>query len=336
MPHTDLITTERPGWQQQLRDAVSSSEQLLELLQLEPAQVPVAAAAAEQFPLRVPHSFISRMTVGDANDPLLRQVLAVPEELVETPGYGSDPVGERGSANPSPGIIHKYDGRVLLITTGACAINCRYCFRRHFPYADNQNSRFHWRETLQHVRDDASISEVILSGGDPLVATDRQLAELVGLIAAIPHVQRLRIHSRLPIVLPDRVTPELVKAICHPRLQTIMVVHSNHAREIDDTVRAGMARLQRSGITLLNQAVLLAGINDDSDSLAELCAALFSSGIMPYYLHLLDKVRGAAHFDVPESRGLELMHSLSARLPGYMVPRLVREIAGEPGKTRIY
>ena len=330
-----LPIAQDPDWQAQLRGVITSAEQLLSLLELQPQDVGFSAAACGDFSLKVPMAFARRMQVGNPRDPLLLQVLARAEEMVETAGYSRDPVGETGAANPGRGIIHKYRGRVLLLVTGACAVNCRYCFRRHFPYADNQNSRSEWRDALAYIAADASIEEVILSGGDPLLASDRYLAELVAQIAAIGHVRRLRIHSRLPVVIPDRVTDGLVDAICHPQLQTVVVIHCNHANELDSAVDTALARLAGEGITLLNQAVLLAGINDSEAALCQLSERLFSAGVLPYYLHLLDKVQGAAHFDVAEADGKRLMHAVSARLPGYLVPRLVREIAGGEAKWSV-
>lgn len=322
-------------WQEQLRSVITSAEQLLSMLGLQARDVGFSAAACADFSLKVPLAFARRMEAGNPRDPLLLQVLARDEELLERAGYSKDPVGETGAANPGRGIIHKYRGRVLLIVTGGCAVNCRYCFRRHFPYADNQNSRSEWRKALAYIAADASIEELILSGGDPLLASDRYLADLVAQIAATGHVRRLRIHSRLPVVIPDRVTGELIDAIRHPQLQTIMVTHCNHAQELDHAVDAALARLATSGITLLNQAVLLAGINDSAAALCHLSERLFSAGVLPYYLHLLDKVQGAAHFDVPEERATQLIADVSASLPGYLVPKLVREVAGAAAKTPV-
>ena len=323
------------SWQTQLQRAITSADELLALLELDPEQVNYSHGANRDFALKVPMAFARRMRVGDPGDPLLLQVLAKGEELRVTAGYSADPVGESGEMIPRRGIIHKYHGRALLLVTGNCAINCRYCFRRHFPYADNRNSRDEWRQALAYIEDDDSIEEVILSGGDPLVASDAMLGEITAQLASIPHVRRLRIHSRLPIVLPDRITTGLLDAICDPRLQTVMVVHCNHPREIDTSVAHASATMRAREITLLNQSVLLKGINDDTHTLVELSEQLFSAGILPYYLHLMDKVQGAAHFDVPESRAKQVMGEITARLPGYLVPRLVREEAGAPAKTAI-
>ena len=322
-------------WQSQLRDAISSGAELLSLLQLDPDSGGFSAAASEDFALKVPHSFVARMRPGDPHDPLLRQVLSHQLEMQPTPGYSDDPVGETGEAITHPGIIQKYHGRALLVLAGACAINCRYCFRRHFPYNENRNSRQQWTEALKHIAADASITEVILSGGDPLLVSDGQLAQLVEQLAAIPHLKRLRVHSRMPVVLPARVTEGLLRALTASRLQAVMVVHSNHGNEINQEVRQALQTMTDHNIPLLNQAVLLAGVNDSEDALAELSESLFTAGVLPYYLHLLDKVSGAAHFDVPEQRGLQLIQQLERRLPGYLVPRLVREQAGEPAKVRI-
>jgi EF-P beta-lysylation protein EpmB len=334
VPSTGPLLQSPPTWQQQLREIITSRNELLAALGLSVEQVGTPDGACEDFPLKVPRSFVQRMRYGDPRDPLLLQVLSTPEEMLDTPGYTRDPVGE-GSAIARRGIVHKYRGRVLLIASGGCAVHCRYCFRRHFPYADNQNSRQQWHEALDYIREDDTIEEVILSGGDPLVATDEQLRQLVEQIAAIRHVRRLRIHSRLPVVIPERVNNALLDAITHTELQTVMVIHCNHAREIDTSVATALGALRRHGIVTLNQAVLLAGINDDLETQLDLCQRLFAAGALPYYLHLLDKVQGAAHFDVPESRARALVADLTARLPGYLVPRLVREVHGAKSKVAL-
>jgi len=332
--HT-LPIRQQDAWQSQLRQVISSADQLLGLLNLQPADVGFSVEAASKFALKVPLAFVHRMRLGDPRDPLLLQVLARPEELVQANGFGRNPVGETGTANPTRGIIHKYHGRVLLIVSSGCAVNCRYCFRRHFPYADNQNSRREWRDALGYIAGDTTISEVILSGGDPLLASDGYLAELVAQIDAIPHVRRLRIHTRLPVVIPDRVTTDLLDAVMRPGLQTVVVIHCNHANELDAPVDAALARMAAGGITLLNQSVLLAGINDSAGALSALSERLFAAGVLPYYLHLLDKVQGAAHFDVAEERARQLITDIGAILPGYLVPKLVREVAGAPSKVGI-
>lgn len=333
MPLTTQLATTTQDWQHELRNVITSREELLRELSLTLDEVGLANGACEDFALKVPRSFVQRMRHGDPRDPLLLQVLSSQQEMSDVQGYVRDPVGENGATIPHRGIIHKYHGRVLLIVSGGCAVNCRYCFRRHFPYNENQNSRQQWREALQFISADSSIEEVILSGGDPLVATDEQLQQLVEQIAAIAHVRRLRVHSRLPVVIPERVTDTLLNAITHPNLQTVVVIHCNHANEIDDAVAAALAAIHHRGITVLNQSVLLADINDNLEAQLALCQRLFTTGTLPYYLHLLDKVQGAAHFDVPENRARILLAEMTDRLPGYMVPKLVREVAGAGSKV---
>lgn len=323
-----------PAWRRSLAAAVADPAELLALLELDPALLPAARRAAELFPLRVPRGYVRRMRPGDPADPLLRQVLPLGEELAAVTGFGADPLAE-GAASPAPGVLHKYRGRALLVVTGACAVHCRYCFRRHFPYAEHHPGWSGWDEALGYLAADPSISEVILSGGDPLAVSDRRLAELAGRLAEIPHLRRLRVHSRNPVVLPERVDDELLAWLAGGRLAPVMVVHANHAREIDGEVAAAFGRLREAGVTLLNQSVLLAGVNDSADALVELSEALFAAGAMPYYLHLLDRVAGAAHFEVAEERARRLVGEAAGRLPGYLVPRLVREVPGAPAKVGV-
>ncbi|WP_416137576.1 EF-P beta-lysylation protein EpmB [Halomonas sp. HK25] len=321
-----------PAWQAQLAGAIRDPAELCRRLGLNEAWRPGAEAGHALFEVRVPVAFLSRMRPNDPADPLLRQVLPLGEEAVPTPGYVADPL-EEVSHTPARGLIHKYAGRVLLITSPACAVNCRYCFRRHFPYGDNSPSRAQWEATLDHLRDDTTIREAILSGGDPLAASDRQLAWMVERLDAIPHLTRLRIHTRLPVVIPDRVDDALLGWLGATRLQKVVVLHINHAQEIDDAVVAACERLKGAGVTLLNQSVLLRGVNDSVDALATLSERLFVAGILPYYLHVLDPVAGAAHFDVPDEEARELVAGLRDLLPGFLMPRLVREIPGEGSKT---
>lgn len=293
--------------------------------------------AAAQFPLRVPRGFIARMRHGDPHDPLLRQVLPVLEEDRIVPGFGLDAVGD-ADARRGGGVIHKYNGRALLIATGSCAVHCRYCFRRHYPYADDTAAAAGWGEALAILRHDPSIHEVILSGGDPLSLANHKLEELTDALRAIPHIRRLRIHTRLPVVLPERVDAGLLAWLRGLPWPLALVLHANHGNEFDAPVDAALAALRKagaaaSGIVLLNQAVLLRGVNDSVDALADLCERGYAAGVLPYYLHQLDRVAGAAHFEVGDARALALHAALAARLPGYLVPKLVREIAGQPGKT---
>lgn len=319
-------------WQQAWRDAVTDAHELLALLDLGHLAGELLPAADTGFALRVPRAFVARMRRGDAADPLLLQVLPRAAELGAAPGYSLDAVGDL-SARVGPGILHKYSGRALLIATGSCAVNCRYCFRRHFPYAQQAAAAGHWRDAVAHVGADDSIEEVILSGGDPLSLATSKLAELTDALAGVPHLKRLRIHTRLPVVLPERVDAELGAWLRGLPWPVAVVLHANHANEIDDAVAQACARLRASGAALLNQSVLLRGVNDDVDALSELSQRLFASGVLPYYLHQLDRVAGAAHFAVDDERARALVECLRGRLSGYLVPRLVREIPGEPGKT---
>lgn len=328
------VSTPVPAWRRAQAEAVTDPRELLALLGLPADLLPAAQRAADLFGLRVPRGYVARMRPGDPRDPLLLQVLPLGAELREVPGYGADPLAE-GEAAPRPGLLHKYRGRVLLVVTGACAVHCRYCFRRHFPYGEASPGWSGWGEVLGHVADDPEVREVILSGGDPLSAADERLAELVARIEAIPHVERLRIHTRTPVVLPERVDEGLLAWLGGTRLRPVVVVHANHAREIDGSVRAAFGRLRGAGATVLNQSVLLAGVNDSADALAELSEALFAAGALPYYLHLLDRVQGAAHFEVPEARARRLVGEVAARLPGFLVPRLVREVPGAPAKVPV-
>lgn len=316
-----------------MRDGIATLEELLEAVQVDANCIDALQPVNGEFPLRVPRSYAARMRKGDPADPLLLQVLPVRAERTDVPGYVSDPLRETGLA--SQGVLKKYRGRALLVTTPACPVHCRYCFRRQFPYADQVAARGHWGPALRALRGMPDVTEVILSGGDPLSLTNPRLSELLHLIEDLEHVDTVRIHTRFPIVLPERVDRGLLKLIADTPLNTVMVVHCNHANEIDRSVHACLDAVAATGTRLLNQSVLLKGINDSADRLESLSRTLFACGVLPYYLHLLDPVSGAAHFDVPASRGAELIEELRRRLPGYLVPRLVREEPGEPSKTAI-
>jgi EF-P beta-lysylation protein EpmB len=321
-------------WQTEMAEAVRDPAELLSLLELDARWLEPARRAAASFPLRVPRGFLARMQKGDPTDPLLRQVLPLGEELLAVPGFSHDPVGDMPSI-AARGLLHKYQGRVLLIATGACGVHCRYCFRRHFPYADETARSDDWRAALDYLRQDVSINEVILSGGDPLTLSDERLAALAEALEAIPNIRRLRLHTRQPVVLPSRVDDGLLRWLKSCSLQKVVVLHMNHAREMDSALREACARLKGAGVLLLNQSVLLKGVNDSATALAELSEALFGAGVLPYYLNLLDPVAGAAHFDVSEARAIALMAELRARLPGYLVPKLVREVPGAPSKMPV-
>lgn len=322
---------EPAAWQHAQREAYARPADLLAVLGLSAADVGLSEAAAAGFAMRVPRPYAARMRHGDPRDPLLLQVLPVADELRRAAGFDDDPVGDR-RAERAPGLLHKYHGRALLITTGACAVHCRYCFRRAFPYSEAVGST-RLDAALKALAALPDVDEVILSGGDPLSLRDERLAELVDRLAAMPHLQRLRVHTRVPVTIPSRVTPALVDWLTRTRLTPVMVLHVNHAQEIDDTLIEALRPLRAAGVSLLNQAVLLKGVNDSVAAQRALSERLLDAGVLPYYLHLLDRVQGAAHFLVPTRRARALVRELRALLPGYLVPRLVREETGAPSKT---
>ncbi len=326
--------TQNTDWKNELRQAVTRPEHLLELLDLPRSRwLNAAKQAAQLFPLKVPLGFVRRMQKGNPLDPLLLQVLPLGLELEEHAEFCTDPVGD-GPSTPMPGLIHKYQQRALVITTGACAVNCRYCFRRHYPYNESAASNSRIEQIIRYLRTHQEVNEVILSGGDPLMLDDHRLGELLRRIASIDHVQWLRLHSRLPIVLPERITQGLLQQLNTIKPVT-MVIHCNHSNELDDPVKLALQELDGTGIRLYNQSVLLKGVNDDAETLCELSHALFSNRVQPYYLHVLDRVQGAAHFDLEAHRVASIYRQLQARLSGLMLPRLVREEAGAPSKTLI-
>lgn len=323
------------NWILQLADAITNPKELLSQLQLDPKLLTdFAEIAKKQFPLRVPQAFVNRMKKGDAEDPLLLQVLNNEKELIQTTGFSHDPLEEQH--NNVPNLLHKYQNRALLITKTDCAIHCRYCFRRHFPYKKNQGNKRNWRHALTYISFHPELDEVILSGGDPLMAKDNELDWLITQLESIAHIKRLRIHTRLAVVIPDRITDYLCSRLSRSRLQMIVVTHINHPNEIDYDVTKAMAKLKQRGVTLFNQSVLLKGINDNVTVLATLSNRLFDSGILPYYLHVLDKVQGAGHFLVSDNNASLLMQDLAKILSGYLVPKLCREIGGKKSKTLLH
>ncbi len=330
-PSPPLPAAAPPRWQQAWRDAVRDPRELLALLDLDPQALGVSEQAATQFALRVPRSFVARMRPGDPHDPLLRQVLPIDDEQRVVAGFALDAVGDT-AAKKADGVIHKYRGRALLVATGSCAVHCRYCVRRHFPDADETAARDGWRTAVAAIAADPSIEEVILSGGDPLSLATPKLAELTEALAALPQLKRLRIHSRLPVVLPERVDAPLLAWLRTLPWPLAFVIHANHANEFDAGVDAALGRLREAGAHLLNQAVLLRGVNDSVEALAALSERSFAAGVLPYYLHQLDRVQGVAHFEVDDATALALHQALAARLSGYLVPKLVREIPGDSGK----
>jgi L-lysine 2,3-aminomutase len=336
---TELPSQAIAGWQRELAEAVTRPGELLALLGLSPADLGSESlesleAACRLFPLRVPRSFISRMQHGNPGDPLLRQVLPAGAESVATVGFESDPLAE-AAARIAPGLLHKYAGRALMITTSACAVHCRYCFRREYDYATDVDDAGRWSAAIDGIRADPSIEEVILSGGDPLSLANARLGGLLTTLSSLPQIRRLRLHTRTPIVLPSRVDAGLLQVLAATGKDLVIVVHCNHAREIDAGVAQTLRRLRGVCALLLNQSVLLAGINNSADALAGLSLRLFECGVLPYYLHQLDRVRGAAHFAVSDASAIALISEVNGRLPGYLVPRLVREVAGAVGKLPV-
>lgn len=324
------------NWQSQLSDLITDPLELLQLLQLSPEQLLSGAIlASEQFKLRVPRAFVQKMTLGDPLDPLLLQVLPHHLELEEHPNFVTDPLGEE-QANQQLGVLHKYKSRFLLTLTGACAVHCRYCFRRHFPYQENLPKNEDWLNIKNYIESQPDINEVIFSGGDPLTLSNRKLKLWIERLELLPQLKFLRIHSRVPIVIPNRVDKELVSLLKNSRLRIIVVLHSNHANELDDFTCAKISELVEQKITVLNQAVLLKDINNSAQILADLSYRLFDAGIMPYYLHVLDKVKGAHHFDLSSEEINLIYKDVLENLPGYLVPKLVREIAGEKNKTPLF
>ncbi len=327
-----VSNTER--WQDEFQRIITDSDILIERLGLPKSLKSAAKRASALFPLRVTEPYLNRIERNNVQDPLLKQILPLGEELLSVAGASNDPVGEQ-KLDSTPGLIQKYHGRVLLMVSSQCVINCRYCFRRHFPYQEHHLNRSQWQAIIEELKGDQSISEVILSGGDPLSIADNQLQWLTNELAQIAHIKRLRVHTRLPIMVPSRITEGCIQAISHPNLKTIVVIHCNHAQELDHSVNQALMKLFSRGITLLNQSVLLRGINDCANTLTQLSETLFQQNVLPYYLHKLDHVTGASHFLVEDARIKQLYQELEHRLPGYLVPKLVVELAGERSKTRL-
>ncbi len=330
IPRTELLWQ----WQKSMSEAVTDPVDLIQRLGLDATLIPEAKKAANKFSLRVPSRYVGLMKRGDLTDPLLRQVLPIDSELTRQDGFSDDPVGDVNAIAES-GLLHKYHGRALLITTGACAIHCRFCFRRNFPYSDYLADSAHWHNIVAYIESHTELDEVILSGGDPLMMSDQRLSNLIQAMAKIDHVKRLRIHSRMPVVLPERITPPLLQLFAESRLKIILVMHANHPNEVVDDLAEAAKQLTEVGVTLLNQSVLLKGVNDTASLLTELSERLFSIGVLPYYLHLLDRAQGTAHFEVSEEAAMQIYRQLLGRLPGYLVPRMVREIEGAISKEAL-
>jgi len=328
------VIKQNSSWQQELKDSISCIDKLINILKINKSQLPPYLLKAGHFPLKVPQSFISRMRINDPLDPLLRQILPENAEAKTYPGFSRDALQE-DKYNPLPGVLHKYYGRVLIMLTSACAVHCRYCFRQNFPYANNIPGLKGLDKILNYLKENPEVFEVILSGGDPLMVNDEYLNTFIEKIVTLPQVTTLRIHTRLPIVIPNRITPRLIEILTPSTLKTVLVLHANHPNEIDDSVRLALKPLKQAGVTLLSQTVLLKGINDRVEILEGLSHALFKAGIMPYYLHILDKVQGSGHFEVSLKEAQILASQLLGRLPGYLVPKLVQELPGKNAKTPV-
>ncbi|WP_420826833.1 EF-P beta-lysylation protein EpmB [Chromatium okenii] len=311
--------------------AITAVTELLAALELKPADIPDLDPDPSPFCLLVPREFVALMQPGNPHDPLLRQILPLRSEERRVAGYVTDPVNDTAALH-APGLLHKYNGRALLLTTAACALHCRYCFRRHLQPATLGMSTRHHALAIAQIAQDSSLTEVILSGGEPLLLDDAQLEILLAQLAAIPHLRRVRIHTRLPTLLPTRITPQLCAMLSNSRLTPALVLHVNHAQELGSAAAAALQKLRHAGIAVFNQSVLLRGVNDDCAVLAQLSERLFECGAVPYYLHQLDPVAGAAHFQVSDVTARQLLERLRAQLPGYLVPRLVREIPGAAAK----
>lgn len=323
---------EEQNWLNILKNAISDPKLLLKTLNLSEQDFAQSLPARVLFALRVPQPFVDRMEKGNPLDPLFLQVMCSEQEFIEAQGFSTDPLEEQ-NANTVPNILHKYHNRLLFMVKGGCAVNCRYCFRRHFPYEDNPGNKKSWQQALDYIAAHDEIEEVIFSGGDPLMAKDKELTWLIKRLENLPHLKRLRIHTRLPVVIPQRITDKFCTLLAQSRLQMIVVTHINHPNEIDDLLAQSIQKLKAANVTLLNQSVLLKGVNEDAQILKTLSDKLFDIGILPYYLHLLDKVQGASHFFISDEQALRIYKKLQSITSGYLVPRLAREIAGEPNKT---
>ncbi|QNS14624.1 EF-P beta-lysylation protein EpmB [Mannheimia bovis] len=321
----------KPVWLAELAQAFNNPIDLLQFLELNPTDFEEDIVARKLFALRVPRAFAEKMEKGNPGDPLFLQVMSSQQEFIEQEGFVADPLEEQQS--PAPNILHKYHNRLLFMVKNSCAINCRYCFRRHFPYDEVKSGKMVWQQSLKYIAEHTELEEVIFSGGDPLMAKDQELDWLLDKLEQIPHIKTLRIHSRLPVVIPSRITPELCERLSQSRLNVVLVTHINHANEIDDVFAEKMAQLKKVGVVLLNQSVMLKGVNDDAKTLKALSNKLFEYGILPYYLHLFDKVAGASHFYIEDEKAIAIYRELQKVTSGYLVPKLAREIAKEPNKT---
>jgi L-lysine 2,3-aminomutase len=321
-------------WQSLLKENITSLGELLDAVGIPEQNRAEVGLQDYGFPVMVPRHFVSLIEKGNLNDPLLKQVLPLPQEGQVSSGFITDPLQEK-QFTPVAGCLHKYQGRVLIITSGRCAINCRYCFRRHFPYGDHQITQEKWQAILTYIRHDASIREVIFSGGEPFIVSDASLSSYMTSLEDIEHVDTVRFHTRMLITLPQRMGESFFHWVSHTKKKIVIVVHVNHANELHPILQPLLRRLAEHGVTLLNQSVLLRDVNDTVDRLEALSRKLFQYGILPYYLHQLDPISGAQHFNVPREQGLALHRALRERCPGYLIPKYVVELAGLPYKEMI-
>lgn len=317
----------RQDWRTAIRRTIRDTESLSRALGRTKADIGADDAAHRSFATLVPPAWLDKIDVNDPNDPLLRQVLPIATENEVVSGFIDDPVGDR-AARRNGGVLHKYHGRALLVTTGACAINCRYCFRRHFPYSEHLASRGRWKAACAYLKDHPDVTELILSGGDPLMLSTDLLQDLTDQLQSLPHIQTLRVHTRMPVVMPERIDDDLVRWLSRWPGRLVVVIHCNHPNELGPDVASALERLVSSGARLFNQSVLLKGINDRWQVLAKLSQQLFDLQVQPYYLHQLDRTAGTAHFEVDQENAKSIVRQLMAHLPGYLVPKLVQEKAG--------
>lgn len=326
-----MITAQIPLWRQIQRETFTDWKKLVDFLQLDLDSPKARLLTHSSFPLNLPLRLAQKIQKNCWNDPVLIQFLPTTEEEKESPLFVLDPV-EDEAFRKTPKLLHKYQARALLLSTSACAMNCRFCFRRNFAYETTEKK---FEKELQEIRLDTSLSEILLSGGDPLSLGHTQLESILKELEQIPHVKRIRFHTRFPLGIPERIDADFLKLLGGCEKQIIFVIHCNHAHEFDDTILESLRQIQRLGVIVISQSVLLKGVNDTVEALEELFLLLINNGILPYYLHQLDRVQGAIHFEVPETTGKELIAELQKRLPGYAVPKYVKEEAHKPHKTPI-
>ncbi|WP_295163967.1 EF-P beta-lysylation protein EpmB [uncultured Buchnera sp.] len=331
---TKKINKKKDSWLYEISNSIIEPKKLLKFLHLEQHPKYYDAESRKLFPFRVPYSFASRMRKKDPEDPLLLQVITNNQEFLNNLEFNEDPIKERKNI-VLPGLLHKYKDRVLWMLKTNCAINCRYCFRKHFPYETNKGNKKNWMKILHYISQNIQLNEVILSGGDPLMAKDHELLWIITCLSRIKHIKRLRIHTRLPVVIPNRITSDLCQIFFNSTLKIIIVTHINHPQEINKQLSDSLLKLKESNVILLNQSVLLKNINDDAIVLAELSNLLCENNIIPYYLHILDKVKGTSHFLVSNKKAKSIISDLMKMVSGFLVPRLVFDNGSKDNKLII-